>query len=163
VNGGDGNAIPAGDLERAQKLASRFGCQFVDLHNFQLCTDLFKRVPRHLIFHYKFVPLEETPDGQVVIAVVDPSQLILIDEISLLLGKRIITKVTTLAQFSEILNKLDKTNQGNENSVRIAELPTDDSSGPSDPNAPVRAPLKPQPHPLSGAIALSQPDDTEEE
>jgi hypothetical protein len=34
---------------------------------------------------YSFVPLEETHDGGLVIAVADPSQLMLLDEISLLL------------------------------------------------------------------------------
>jgi len=48
------------------------------------------------MFRYKFVPLDETPDGRLAIAIADPSQLMMIDEISLLLGKRILTKVSTL-------------------------------------------------------------------
>jgi hypothetical protein len=40
----------------------------------------------HLMFRYKFVPLEETADGKLAIAIADPSQLMMIDEISLLLG-----------------------------------------------------------------------------
>ena len=42
------------------------------------------------------------------IAIADPSQLMMIDEISLLLGKRIVTKVSTLAQITEILKKTEQ-------------------------------------------------------
>jgi type IV pilus assembly protein PilB len=58
------------------------------------------------MFRYNFVPLEETQEGLIAIAVGDPSQLMLIDEISLMLGKPVVTKVATLAQISEILNRL---------------------------------------------------------
>jgi len=60
------------------------------------------------MFRYNFVPLEETEDGRLAIAIADPSQLMMIDEISLLLGKRIVTKVATLAQISEILKKTEQ-------------------------------------------------------
>jgi type IV pilus assembly protein PilB len=52
-----------------------------------------------LMFRYNFVPLEETR-RTLAIAIADPSQLMMIDEISLLLGKRIVTKVATLKQIS---------------------------------------------------------------
>ena len=65
VNGGNGGAriAPAAqvdDLEKAQDIARRYRCEFVDLHNFQLHHDLFKKIPVHLMFRYNFVPLEET-------------------------------------------------------------------------------------------------------
>ena len=60
------------------------------------------------MFRYNFVPLEETADGRLAIAIADPSQLMMIDEISLLLGKRIVTKVSTLAQITEILKKTEQ-------------------------------------------------------
>ena len=110
--GGNGGALPpsaqAADLERAQDVARRYRCEFVDLHNFQLHHDLFKKIPVHLMFRYNFVPLEETRDGRLAIAIADPSQLMMIDEISLLLGKRVLTKVSTLAQISEILKKTEQ-------------------------------------------------------
>src|SRR5213594_2406898 len=96
------------DFEKAQDIARRYRCEFVDLHNFQLHHDLFKKIPVDLMFRYNFVPLEETQDGRLAIAIADPSQLMMIDEISLLLGKRIVTKVSTLAQISEILKKTEQ-------------------------------------------------------
>ena len=96
------------DLEKAQDVARRYRCEFVDLHNFQLHHDLFKKIPVDLMFRYNFIPLDETEDGRLAIAIADPSQLMMIDEISLLLGKRILTKVSTLAQISEILKKTEQ-------------------------------------------------------
>ena len=112
VNGENGGRIApaahADDLEKAQDVARRYRCEFVDLHNFQLHHDLFKKIPVHLMFRYNFIPLEETQDGRLAIAIADPSQLMMIDEISLLLGKRIVTKVSTLAQITEILKKTEQ-------------------------------------------------------
>ena len=113
AHGGNGGArlAPAphvDDLAKAQDIARRYRCEFVDLHNFQLHHDLFKKIPVDLMFRYNFVPLDETEDGRLAIAIADPSQLMMIDEISLLLGKRILTKVSTLAQISEILKKTEQ-------------------------------------------------------
>src|SRR5437764_5405224 len=96
------------DFEKAQDIARRYRCEFIDLHNFSLHHDLFKKIPVDLMFRYNFVPLEETEDGRLAIAIADPSQLMMIDEISLLLSKRILTKVSTLAQITEILKKTEQ-------------------------------------------------------
>ncbi|PYV97831.1 MAG: pilus assembly protein PilB [Acidobacteria bacterium] len=127
VNGGTngGRAIPevrADDLERAQDVARRYRCEFIDLHNFQLQHDLFKKIPVDLMFRYNFVPLDETADGRLAIAIADPSQLMMIDEISLLLGKRIVTKVSTLAQISEILKKTEQSKRVLEEASQVFTL-----------------------------------------
>src|SRR5271170_627353 len=113
VNGGNGGQLvstgnPITDLERAQDVAHRYRCEFIDLTDFQLHHELFKKIPVELMFRYNFVPLEETPDGRLAVAIADPSQLMMIDEISLLLSKRVITKVSTLAQIAEILKKTEQ-------------------------------------------------------
>jgi type IV pilus assembly protein PilB len=96
------------ELERAKDVARRYRCEFVNLSDFSLQHDLFKKVPVDLMFRYNFVPLEETRDGKLAIAIADPSQLMMIDEISLLLGKRIVTKVSTLKQINDILKKTEQ-------------------------------------------------------
>ena len=111
TNGGKTGPAPAtipGELEHARDIARRYRCEFIDLSDFQLHHDLFEKIPVHLMFRYKFVPLEETADGRLAIAIADPSQLMMIDEISLLLGKRIVTKVSTLKQISDILQKTEQ-------------------------------------------------------
>jgi type IV pilus assembly protein PilB len=96
------------ELARAQDIARRYRCEFVDLRDFQLHHDLFSKIDPRLMFRYNFVPLEETQEGKLAIAIADPSQLMMIDEIGLLLNKRIVTKVATLAQISEILKKTEQ-------------------------------------------------------
>jgi type IV pilus assembly protein PilB len=111
VNGGNGQVgtlSRADELERAKDIARRYRCEFIDLHDFQLHHDLFTKISPHLMFRYNFVPLEETGDGRLAIAIADPSQLMMIDEISLLLSKRIVTKVATLSQIVEILKKTEQ-------------------------------------------------------
>src|SRR3954462_5231650 len=96
------------ELARAQDIAHRYRCEFVDLRDFQLHHDLFTKIDPRLMFRYNFVPLEETQEGKLAIAIADPSQLMMIDEIGLLLNKRIVTKVATLGQISEILKKTEQ-------------------------------------------------------
>src|SRR5262250_1718452 len=113
-HGGNGGKVtvapekPATEADRAQDIARRYRCEFVDLNDFQLQHELFKKVPVDLMFRYNFIPLEETRDGKLAVAIADPSQLMMIDEISLLLGKRIVTKVSTLKQISDILKKTEQ-------------------------------------------------------
>src|SRR5512146_1172798 len=60
------------------------------------------------MFRYNFVPLEITPEGRLVIAIADPSQLMMIDEIGMHLGRRITAKVATVSQINDILKKTEQ-------------------------------------------------------
>ncbi len=82
--------IEQDETARAQALAIRYRCEFVDLKNFRIQHDLFRTVPVDMMFRYNFVPLEQHED-RLVIAVSDPSRLMVLDEISGLLGQRIIS------------------------------------------------------------------------
>ncbi|HEX8802447.1 MAG TPA: GspE/PulE family protein [Terriglobales bacterium] len=95
-------------MAHAQDLARRYRCEFVDLKNFHIQHELFRKIKVDLMFRYNFVPLQETQDGRLVIAIADPSQLMMIDEISLNLGRRIIIKVATLSQISDVLKKTEQ-------------------------------------------------------
>jgi type IV pilus assembly protein PilB len=108
VNGGNGNMSVTDELAHAQDLARRYRCEYVDLKNFHIQHELFRKIKVDLMFRYNFVPLQETQDGRLVIAIADPSQLMMIDEISLNLGRRIITKVATLTQISDVLKKTEQ-------------------------------------------------------
>ncbi len=104
------NGVAAqGDEEaRARDLAQRYRSEFVDLRSFQIHHELFRSIPVDMMFRYNFVPLEEQADGTLAIALADPSRLMMIDEIGLLLGRRILTRVATLSQISDILKKTEQ-------------------------------------------------------
>src|SRR3954469_18176627 len=110
VNGGtiaNPPATGADEEVRARDLAQRYRCEFLDLRDTHLQPDLFKKIPVDILFRYNFVPLEER-DGRLAIAIADPSQLMAIDEISILLGKRVLTKVATSTQINDILKKTEQ-------------------------------------------------------
>ena len=95
------------EIERAQMLARRYRSEFVDLKNFRIEHELFKSVPVDMMFRYNFVPLEQHED-RLVIAVSDPSRLMILDEIAGLLGTRISTRVATLTQITDLLKKTEQ-------------------------------------------------------
>ena len=108
VTGGNGRVEDGGNPElRARELAKRYRREFVDLKNYHIQHELFKAVPVDLMFRYNFVPLEEQGE-ELTIAIDDPSQLMMIDEIGLLLNKRVKTKVATRAQIEDILKKTEQ-------------------------------------------------------
>jgi type IV pilus assembly protein PilB len=96
------------EAERAERLARRYHAEFVDLKHFKIQHELFKTVPVDMMFRYNFVPLEQVPDGRLAIAVADPSRLMVLDEIAGLLGTRIITRVATLSQITDLLKKTEQ-------------------------------------------------------
>src|SRR5476649_1878683 len=95
------------EVERAQALARRYHADFVDLKNFKISHELFKSVPVDMMFRYNFVPLEQL-EGKLAIAVSDPSKLMVLDEISGLLGLRLIARVATLSQITDLLKKTEQ-------------------------------------------------------
>src|SRR5438105_1088391 len=101
------NGVVEGSEQKARDMAARYRCEFVDLRDYHLDAELFKTVPVDLMFRYNFVPLEQN-DSTLSIAIADPSKLMMIDEIGLLLNRRIRTKVCTLAQISDILKKTEQ-------------------------------------------------------
>jgi type IV pilus assembly protein PilB len=105
---GAAGQTPADEESRARDLARRYRSEFVDLRSFQIHHELFRSIPVDLMFRYNFVPLEEQEDGTLAIALADPSRLMMIDEIGLLLGRRILTRVATLSQISDILKKTEQ-------------------------------------------------------
>src|SRR5271155_4658762 len=106
--GGNGGLATGDEIERGKDLARRYRCEFLDLKNFHIQHELFRKIPVDLMFRYNFVPLEDKDDGRLLIAIADPSQLMMIDEIGLLLGRRISIKVASLSQINDILKKTEQ-------------------------------------------------------
>src|SRR5262249_972863 len=100
------------DLQ-AERLAERLGLEYVDLAHFPIDPDLFPSIPVDLMFRYNFVPRHRTETGlQVVVA--DPTDVLMIDELELLLGTSIEVCVGTPTAIQEILKK-------SESSQRVLE------------------------------------------
>ncbi len=98
---------PEREASQARQLAERYRCEFVDLKAAKIDHDLFKSIPVDLMFRYNFVPLA-ADNGTLEIALANPSQLNLIDELAILIGKKLRLKVATLSQIADLLKKTEQ-------------------------------------------------------
>ncbi len=101
------NAAPESTPERAQELAARYRCEFVDLSQQHIDPSLFRLIPVDLMFRHHFIPLEAS-DGSLIVAMADPSQFFVVDDISVRLGKNVVVKVATQGQIDDILKKSEQ-------------------------------------------------------
>src|SRR3954447_14623951 len=97
----------AEEAEQARAIAARYRCEYIDLREAGIDHDLFRSIPVDLMFRYNFVPLH-AQNGTLDIALSDPRNLNLIDELTLLLNKKLKVKVATLSQISELLKKTEQ-------------------------------------------------------
>src|SRR5438445_4086003 len=100
-------ADPAAEAAETQAIASRYRCEFVDLREASIDHELFRSIPVDLMFRYNFVPMR-AQNGTLDIALADPRNLALIDELALLLNKKLRVKVATLSQISDLLKKTEQ-------------------------------------------------------
>jgi type II secretory ATPase GspE/PulE/Tfp pilus assembly ATPase PilB-like protein len=98
---------PITETAQAQALATRYRCDYVDLREGSIDHELFRSIPVDLMFRYNFVPLH-AQNGSLDIALADPRNLGLIDELALLLNKKLRVKVATLSQISDLLKKTEQ-------------------------------------------------------
>jgi type II secretory ATPase GspE/PulE/Tfp pilus assembly ATPase PilB-like protein len=103
---------------QSQGAAHRLGLEYVDLGQFEIDPELFRSIPVDLMFRYNFVPRHRTETGLSVV-VADPSDVLMIDELELLLGTSISVCVGTQTAIQEILKK-------SESSQRVLEEATEE-------------------------------------
>ncbi len=106
-NGSELETDAAGEETRARDLAARYRCPFIDLKEQPIDHELLRSIPVDLMFRYHFVPLR-SHNQTLEVAIADPSQLMLIDEVSLLLNKKLKLRVATLSQINELLKKTEQ-------------------------------------------------------
>jgi len=97
----------ATEITEAQTVAARYRCEFVDLRDGAIEHDLFRSIPVDLMFRYNFVPLK-AQNGTLEIALADPRNLNTIDELGLLLHKKLRVKVATASQIADLLKKTEQ-------------------------------------------------------
>src|ERR1700742_882753 len=90
------------EREMTRKVADRYRKEFIDLREQRIDPELFRAIPADLMFRYNFVPLE-VQNNLLSIAVADPSHVL-----SLLLGKKLVIKVATLRQISDLLKRTEQ-------------------------------------------------------
>jgi type IV pilus assembly protein PilB len=115
-----GEAAPvdlAAEIATARRLAERYRLEFVSMDDFRIDNELFRSIPADLMLRYGFVPHRR--DGQALVIVVsDPTDLPMIDELSVLLQTPLKVTVGAPSAIQAMLKK-------SESSQRVLEEATE--------------------------------------
>jgi type II secretory ATPase GspE/PulE/Tfp pilus assembly ATPase PilB-like protein len=103
---------------QAQRIAARLGIPYVDLADFPINHDLFRQIPVDLMFRYNFVPWKEE-DGKLVVVISDPSDVLMVDELEILLGRPLKICVGAKSAINDVLKK-------SESSQRVLDAATEE-------------------------------------
>ncbi len=117
----------------AQLLAERYRCPFVDLRDQRLDPELFRSIPAEMMYRYNFVPLE-AHDTSLIVAMTEPSQLQLRDDLAHLLGKRLQVRVATPSQIGDLLKRTEQSQRVLEQATEAFTLQVADEDQDSDEN-----------------------------
>jgi type IV pilus assembly protein PilB len=96
------------DLKRAQELAERLALPLEELSEYRVDAELFRQIPVDVMLRYQFVPLQRQ-GGMVVVAMADPSNVLMVDEVELILGAPLDVRVAPAGKIAEILEKSEST------------------------------------------------------
>jgi type IV pilus assembly protein PilB len=94
------------ERETAEKLARRYRRRFVDLDGYPVDYALVQSLPIDLMLRNKFVPLRRE-NGHLMIAMADPSDLSLLDELSAQLREPLQVEVAMWSAIDAVLRKGD--------------------------------------------------------
>ncbi len=94
----------------ARALAEQFGLEYVDLQEFRIDEAILGLFPPDVIYRYHFVPLGEEGET-LVIAVSDPTDVINLDELEMLIDRPLRIKIAAKGQISLILKRGEGTSR----------------------------------------------------
>ena len=109
----------ASEETRARQLAERLGLPYVDLWTFRIDAELFRVDPARLDAPLRVRPREGARTASSSVVMADPSDVVKLDELEVLLRKRLKVKVGSRAAIQEILQKSESTQ-------RVLEEATED-------------------------------------
>jgi len=93
-----------------QALAEQFGFDFIDLSSFKLDEHILELFPADIMYRYTFIPVEIVGDA-IAIAVSDPTDVVKLDDLELLLDKPLLIKIATPSSIQQFLKKGDGTSR----------------------------------------------------
>lgn len=86
----------------AMALAEQFNLEYVDLHDFRISEEILNTLPPDAIYRFHFVPLDKTADS-LMVAVADPTDVVKLDELELLLGLQLQIKIASEAGIESVI------------------------------------------------------------
>jgi type IV pilus assembly protein PilB len=92
----------------AKALAERFGVDYVDLSVFEIDMGAASLVPVDVAKRYQAVPVGFLPDRSVLLAMVDPSNVLTLDEISMITGRKMRPATAAAEDVAALLARLNR-------------------------------------------------------
>jgi len=94
----------------SRALAEQFGFEFVDLQGFKIDEAILSAFPPEIVYRHNFVPLAQE-DETLIIAISDPTDVINLDELEILLNRPLKIRVATKSQIILILKRGEGTSR----------------------------------------------------
>ncbi|ABQ26114.1 type II secretion system protein E [Geotalea uraniireducens Rf4] len=91
-------------------LAEQFGLEYVDLRGFKMEEAILNTLPPDAMHRYHFIPLEVRGEA-LVVAISDPTDVLKLDEMELLLDRPIIFKIAAESEIAILLKKGEGTSR----------------------------------------------------
>jgi type IV pilus assembly protein PilB len=107
---GDGT-LTEGDLARA--VAERFGLDYLDLSVYRVDPDAAKLVTPAAVKRYQAVPVSFSGDRTLLVAMVDPANVLAVDDIAVMTGYEVRPAVASSADIELLLERLEDPDFGN--------------------------------------------------
>ncbi|MBE2316585.1 Flp pilus assembly complex ATPase component TadA [Solirubrobacter sp. CPCC 204708] len=100
------------DDQLSRAVAERFGLDHIDLSVYRVDPDAAKLVTPAAVRRYQAVPVSFTGDRTLVVAMVDPANVLAIDDIAVMTGYEVRPAVASLADVERLLTRLEDPNFG---------------------------------------------------
>jgi type IV pilus assembly protein PilB len=122
----------------ARVVAERFGLDFVDLTVFDLDMGAVNLVSADTAKRYQAVPVGFSDDGSLLVAMANPTNVLTIDDIGMMTGRRIRPAAASVEDLTQLLNRLvrmdesieDIVDEGVEDSAEESTLVEEDNDAP---------------------------------
>src|SRR4051812_43458853 len=95
------------DDHLARAVAERFGLDHIDLGLYRVDPDAAKLVAPAAVRRYQAVPVSFTGDRTLIVAMVDPANVLAIDDIAVMTGYEVRPAVASLADVEQLLKRLE--------------------------------------------------------
>jgi type IV pilus assembly protein PilB len=126
------------DEQLSRAVAERFGLDHIDLGLYRVDPDAAKLVTPAAVRRYQAVPVAFTGDRTLIVAMVDPANVLAIDDIAVMTGYEVRPAVSSLADVERLLTRLEDPDFG-QGAVapEELELPDEADAAPTQPAAPL--------------------------
>ena len=90
----------------ARVVAERFGLDYVDLSEYDLDMGAVHLIGAEAAKRYKAVPVGFTDDGELLLAMADPTNVLTVDDVAMITGRRVRVAVASVEDLHLLLTKL---------------------------------------------------------